>query len=54
MVAKKSPHLWCPAKAILQGAPFRCRILGYTTLTKGIVHKHPTVQINCILRKTKR
>jgi hypothetical protein len=26
-------------------APFRCHILGYTTHKKGLVYKHPTVQI---------
>jgi hypothetical protein len=25
--------------------PFRCHILGYTTLKNGLVYKHPTAQI---------
>jgi hypothetical protein len=35
----------CLRGFLTKRAPFRCHILGYTTLKKGLVHKHPTVQI---------
>jgi hypothetical protein len=47
------PKMHVPG-TLLKRAPFQCHILGYTTLKKGLVYKHLTVHINCILRKTKR